>query len=66
MESSALSLVTIVLFLPMVGLTVLMFMNGQTQKQAIKWTALGFSIATLIGALLLWLSFDQRDRKSVV
>lgn len=61
MESSALSLVTIVLFLPMVGLTVLMFMNGQTQKQAIKWTALGFSIATLIGALLLWLSFDQSN-----
>lgn len=61
MVSSALSLVTVVLFLPMVGMTILVFMNGNTQKRAIKWTTFGFTIATFIASLLLWFTFDQSD-----
>ena len=54
MDVSGLSLVTVVLFLPMVGLTILMFMNEEKQRQAIKWTAFGFTVATFLAALLMW------------
>lgn len=60
MESSAFSLVTLVLFLPMVGLTVLLFMR-EDQPQNIRWTAFGFSVATFILSLLLWVGFDLRE-----
>ncbi len=58
METSALSLVTVVLFLPMIGLSVLLFMNDE-QVDNIKWTAFGFSIATFIASLVMWLGFDN-------
>ena len=59
--SSSLSLTTITLFLPMVGLTILMFMREDTQKEAIQWTAFGFSIATFIASLLMWATFDTAN-----
>ncbi len=58
MEATGLSLVTVVLFLPLVGLTVMLFLNEKTQVNNIKWTALGFSIATFILTLLMWALFD--------
>ncbi|NOG48870.1 MAG: NADH-quinone oxidoreductase subunit M [Chloroflexi bacterium] len=36
-------------------------MNESTQRQAIKWTAFGFTIATLLGAVLLWSQFDPSN-----
>jgi NADH-quinone oxidoreductase subunit M len=59
--SSSLSLVTITLFLPMVGLTILLFMNEERDKQAIKWTAFGFSIATFVASLLMAFNFDNSE-----
>jgi NADH-quinone oxidoreductase subunit M len=59
--SSSLSLTTITLFLPMVGLTILLFINEQENPQAIKWTAFGFSIATFIASLLMAFNFDNSD-----
>ncbi len=51
-------LTTITLFLPMVGLTILLFMNEETQAAAIRWTCFGFSFATFIFSLVMWASFD--------
>lgn len=59
--SSSLSLTTITLFLPMVGFLVLLFMNEQKDKEAIKWTALGFSGATFIASLLMLFQFDNSN-----
>ncbi|PJF22737.1 MAG: Fe-S-binding domain-containing protein, partial [Phototrophicales bacterium] len=59
--SSSLSLTTITLFLPMVGFTILLFMNEQKDKEAIKWTAFGFSVATFIASLLMAFQFDNND-----
>lgn len=58
---SSLSLTTITLFLPMVGLTILLFMNEEKDKDAIKWTAFGFTIATFIASLLMAFNFDVND-----
>jgi len=58
MDTSALSLITVVLFLPVVGLIVLLFMREE-QAENIKWTAFGFSLATFIASLLLWIGFDN-------
>lgn len=55
--SSSLSLTTVTLFLPLVGLVVLLFMN-ETQKESIRWTTFGFSIATFVSALVMWAQFD--------
>ncbi len=60
MESSALSLITVVLFLPMVGLTVLLFLP-ESKPANIRWTAFGFSIATFLASLLLWAGFDTTN-----
>lgn len=57
--SSSLSLTTVTLFLPMVGLTILLFMNEERSKDAIRWTALGFSIATFVASLVMALNFDN-------
>lgn len=56
---TGLSLITVVLFLPMIGFTVLLFMNGQTQVSNIKWTAFGVSMATFVGTLVMWAGFDS-------
>jgi NADH-quinone oxidoreductase subunit M len=58
---SGLSLTTLTLFLPMVGLTIILFMNEQENKDAIRWTALGFSVATLVLSLLMWVEFDPSN-----
>ncbi len=58
MESGALSLLTSVLFLPLIGVFVLLFLREERPEQ-IKWTAFGFSMATFVGTLLLWLAFDS-------
>lgn len=58
--SSSLSLTTITLTLPMVGLFVLLFMNEE-QKDKIKWTAFGFTIATFVSSLLMLFSFDSSN-----
>jgi NADH-quinone oxidoreductase subunit M len=57
MDTSALSLITVVLFLPVIGLVALLFLREE-QVENIKWTAFGFSVATFIASLLLWIGFD--------
>jgi NADH-quinone oxidoreductase subunit M len=61
--SSSLSLTTVTLFLPMVGLTILLFMKDQEEsdQEAIKWTAFGFSIATFIASIIMAFSFDTNE-----
>lgn len=61
MEATGLSLITVVLFLPLVGMTILMFLNEEKQRETIKWTALGFSLATFVLSLLLWVGFDNSN-----
>ncbi|MGQ9908807.1 MAG: complex I subunit 4 family protein [Candidatus Flexifilum sp.] len=60
MEATGLSLITVVLFLPLVGMTILLFLNEEKHDN-IKWTAFGFSVATFILSLLLWIGFDQSN-----
>jgi NADH-quinone oxidoreductase subunit M len=61
MENTGLSLVTVVLFLPLVGLTILLFLNEKTQSEQIRWTALGVSLITFVVSLLLWAGFDASN-----
>jgi NADH-quinone oxidoreductase subunit M len=58
-----LSLITVTLFLPMVGLTILMFLPEASaqQRSALRWTAFGFSIATFLASLLIWFNFNPAD-----
>lgn len=58
MDITGLSLTTITLFIPMVGLFILMFMNGETQKDNIKWVAFGTSIVAFVASILMWVNFD--------
>ncbi len=60
MESTALSLISVVLFLPLLGMFVLLFMKEE-QTENIKWTALGFSLATFVGILVLWAGYNQSE-----
>ncbi|MBC7810742.1 MAG: NADH-quinone oxidoreductase subunit M [Burkholderiales bacterium] len=55
--SGGLSLVTIVLFLPLIGLIPLIFLR-EDQHDAIRWTTLGFTLVTFAASLLLWAGFD--------
>jgi NADH-quinone oxidoreductase subunit M len=69
MEVAGLSLTTITLFTPLVGFLVLLFLPGsgatdevrQANDERIKWTAFGFSIATLLLSLLMWFNFDPAN-----
>lgn len=61
MEATGLSLITVVLFLPLVGMTILLFLREETQANNIKWTAFGFSLATFVLSLLLWIGFDNSN-----
>jgi len=54
-DFSALSLTTVVLFLPLIGIIPVLFMRDD---ERIKWTALGFSIVTFVASILMWLGFD--------
>lgn len=58
MDLTGLSLTTITLFIPMIGLTIMMFMNGEAQKNNIKWVAFGTSIVAFVASILMWVNFD--------
>lgn len=58
MDITGLSLTTITLFIPMVGLTIMLFMNGETQKNNVKWVAFGTSIMAFVASVLMWVNFD--------
>ncbi len=60
-EFAGLSLTTVMLFTPLLGLFVLLFMKEETQKESIKWTAFGFSILTFLLSLLMWATFDAEN-----
>ncbi len=59
--SSTLSLTTVTLFLPMVGLAILLFMNEERDGSAIKWTAFGFSVATFVASLIMGIAFENGE-----
>lgn len=61
MENTGLSLVTVVLFLPMIGFLILLFLREQTQLQNIKYVALVTSLVTFVASLLLWAGFDPNN-----
>jgi NADH-quinone oxidoreductase subunit M len=65
MDFSGLSLLTVVLFLPMLGVIwILLFLREGKDghgNPAIGWTAFGFSIATFVASLLLWAGFDPSN-----
>jgi NADH-quinone oxidoreductase subunit M len=54
------SLTTIVLFLPLVGMSIVMFMDGQ-KTSAIKWTTFATTIITFLASLVLWANFDNAE-----
>ena len=51
------SIVTLTLFLPLVGMTILLFMSDE-QETEIKWTTFGFTVATFLMSLIVWTGFD--------
>ncbi|MCA9911425.1 MAG: NADH-quinone oxidoreductase subunit M, partial [Anaerolineae bacterium] len=57
MEATGLSLLTVILFLPLVGMTIILFIPGD-QGRNIRYTALGFSLVTFALSLVMWASFD--------
>lgn len=61
--SSSLSLTTVTLFMPLVGLIVLLFMRDESEsdKDSIKWTAFGFSMATFVLSLVMLVRFDNAE-----
>jgi NADH-quinone oxidoreductase subunit M len=61
MVSSAITLSTVVLFLPLIGMIVLLFLREDTQRDYIKWTALGFSLGTFAASVLMWLAFNPAE-----
>ncbi len=65
MGSSAISLSTVVLFLPLIGIIPLLFMREHDEhghaNENIKWTALGFSGATFIATLIMWATFNPSN-----
>ena len=58
MDVTGLSLTTITLFLPIVGLAVLLFMNGEKHRGSLKWVAFATSIVTFVASVLMWINFD--------
>lgn len=57
MENTGLSLITVILFLPLVGLSILLFLR-EDQHEQIKWTALGTSLVVLVASLVMVAAFD--------
>ncbi len=57
MEATGLSLLTVILFLPLVGLTILLFIP-EAQARNIRYTTLGFSLVTFVLTLVMWAGFD--------
>ena len=58
MDVTGLSLTTITLFLPMLGLAILLFMNGETQRDNLKWVAFATSLVTFLASVVMWINFD--------
>ena len=58
MDVTGLSLTTITLFLPMLGLAILLFMNGETQRDNLKWVAFATSLVTFVASVVMWINFD--------
>ena len=58
MDVSGLSLTTTTLFIPMIGLAILLFMNGETQKANLKWVAFATSLVTFVASVVMWINFD--------
>ncbi len=62
MVSSAISLSTVVLFLPLIGIIPLLLMREQGadghSNENLKWTALGFSGAAFVASLVMWATFN--------
>jgi len=42
----------------MVGLAILLFMNGETQKAKLKWVAFATSVVTFFASVLMWINFE--------
>jgi NADH-quinone oxidoreductase subunit M len=61
MENTGLSLITVVLFLPLVGFAILLFLREETQLQTIKYVTLGTTLVTFVASLLLWVGFDPAN-----
>ena len=61
MEVTGLSLTTITLFLPLIGLAILVFMNGETQKSNLKWVAFVTSLVTFVASVVMWINFDPAN-----
>jgi NADH-quinone oxidoreductase subunit M len=61
MDNSGLSLVTVVLFLPLIGFAILFFLREETQLQNIKYVTLGTTLVTFVASLLLWVAFDSNN-----
>ncbi|HYO88163.1 MAG TPA: proton-conducting transporter membrane subunit, partial [Candidatus Limnocylindrales bacterium] len=60
MELTGLSLATVVLFLPLVGMTILLFLR-ENQTRNIQMVALGTTIVTFLFSLVLWAQFDSSN-----
>jgi NADH-quinone oxidoreductase subunit M len=60
MENTAISIVTVVTFLPIAGLIVLLFLRKE-QADAIRWVAFGTSIITFVASVAMLLQFDTSD-----
>ena len=58
MDVTGLSLTTITLFIPMIGFAILLLMNGETQKNSLKWVAFVTSVVTFVASVLMWMNFD--------
>jgi NADH-quinone oxidoreductase subunit M len=63
MDFSGFTLTTLTLFLPMVGLTVLLFLPEKTEQDGlvIRWTTFGFSVATFVLSLIMWAAFNPAN-----
>ena len=51
-------LLTIITFLPLLGVIVLLFIPSEKEKE-IKWTAILLSLLPLVLSIILWLSYDR-------
>lgn len=59
---SALSLTTVMLLLPVIGLLVILFfLDEEKNNEAIKWTAFGFSVVIFLVSLVMAFGFDTSD-----
>ncbi len=65
MVSSAISLSTVVLFLPLIGIIPLLLMREQGadghSNENLKWTVLGFSGAAFVASLVMWATFNASN-----